>query len=144
MPTIPKGFRSKANLSIVAIAPGNAIGKFLTFTKKVIEPAMFIGLKKALLILEKESVRLIHSGYYKPAVDSGHMVQAVTSRVLYQTHREMAGAVGVVDTRYAIYVHEGTNKMVKRPFLIDAAENKKKEIIDLYRGIINSNIKFRK
>ena len=146
MPKVPFSFTGKAGtrFGFYAVNPSAAIRRVLTFTNRVIEPALFIGLKKALHLIEREAVRLITSGYYQPAVDTGHMRRNVTSRVLYTTHREIAGAVGVVDTYYSIYVHEGTWKMQDRPFLVDAAENKKEEILNLFRGIIKTAVKVKK
>jgi len=139
-------FTGKANarFGFYVVNPNSAFNKLLSYSKKVIEPALFIGFKKALYVIEREAVRLINQGYYKPAVDTGHMRRSVTSKILYSTHREIAGAVGVIDTSYTIYVHEGTYKMEKRPFLTDAVENKKEEIIDLFRGIIKTAIKVKK
>lgn len=146
MPSVPFSRKPRANFSIKAIGSNAVISKFMSFTNRVIEPALFIGLKKSLLIIERESIRLINSGYYKPAVDTGHMRRNVTTRILYQTHREIAGAVGVVDTRYAIYVHEGVESlgMPERRFLVDAANNKGQEIINELKGIINNTVKFKK
>jgi HK97 gp10 family phage protein len=146
MPSVPRSFKGHAGsrFSFVALNANSAINKVLSFTNRILEPALFIGLKKALLLIEREAVRLIKSGYYKPAIDTGRMWRAVTSRVLYKTHREIAGAVGVVDVYYAIYVHEGTYKMEDRPFLVDAAENMKENIISLFRGEIKNIIRVKK
>jgi HK97 gp10 family phage protein len=144
MPSVSRSFtgHAGANFSFVTKNTTNAINKMLTFSSRIMEPALFVGVKKALLIVERKSVLLITGfRYYKNPINTGHMRRAITSRVLYQTHREIAGVVGVANTYYAIYVHEGTYKMVKRPFLTDAAESSKEEIINAFRGIIKAAVK---
>ena len=93
----------------------------------------FDNLKRALIILEAESVRLITSGYYQPAVDTGRLRQSITSQVVLFTGTQAEGLVGT-NVFYAIYVHEGTIFMRKRPFLADALKNKQVEIQAIFVG----------
>ena len=85
------------------------------------------GISKALLIVEAEAVRLISRGYYRPAVDTGHMRRSVTHTISRFDSNIVEGFVGL-NVNYAIYVHEGTINMEKRPFLVDALANTRMQV----------------
>lgn len=90
---------------------------------------MMIRLNRIGIMLQAEAIRLVKSGYYRPAVDTGHMWK----NIMYIPPKNVNPTDLVLDfgtsVYYAIYVHEGTKWMVKRPFIIDAVKNKRKEIL---------------
>lgn len=54
------------------------------------------------------------------AIDTGNMLNSVSSNITGDgRYGQMTGEVGPT-AEYAIYVHDGTSKMVGRPFLTDA------------------------
>jgi HK97 gp10 family phage protein len=103
---------------------------------KVMPSKSFDAMKRVLIILEAESVRLITSGYYRPAVDTGRLRRSITHRITKIEPVEVQGVMGT-NVYYAIYVHEGTIYMEKRSFLTDALVNKQKVVqaifVDAYR-----------
>lgn len=106
------------------------LGYLITKTERKI----YVGLVAALLTVEAEAKRKITSGYYKPAIDTGRMRNSLTTKVDKFSSSEITGIVGT-SVYYAIYVHEGVGggkdsgwKMAPRPFLLDAAKAKEKEV----------------
>jgi hypothetical protein len=128
MPTVPKGFSGAGgakygvvvrNMPQVIAAIERAGDKF---SRNVRLHANRIG-----IILVAEAHRLIKSGYYQPAWDTGTMFRSVGYTVKNTQVRVDIDFGVQVD--YGIYVHEGTMWMAKRPFLMDAIKNKHEEII---------------
>lgn len=103
------------------------------------------GLTKALLIIEAEAVRLVTSGYFAPAVDTGRMRRAITHTITRFDTNVAEGVVGL-NVFYAIYVHEGTIFMEGRPFLIDALKNKQAIVqvilVDTFKSGLNPSLVF--
>lgn len=113
----------------------------LTRLEKTMPLAGLDGIKRALLIIEAEAVRLVTSGYFKPAVDTGRMRRSITHKITNFTPTLAEGVVGL-NVFYAIYVHEGTIYMEARPFLTDALKNKQAIVqailVDAFRDQIRS------
>lgn len=92
-------------------------------------------LEKSLLLIEAEAKRLIKSGYYQPAIDTGRMIGSITYEINVAGLTELEGRVGT-NVEYAIYVHNGTARMKARPFLLDAVANKQEQIVDIFNKVI--------
>lgn len=90
---------------------------------KTLPLAALDGLKRSLLIIEAEAVRMVTDGYFKPAVDTGTLRRSITHQVTQFSLVRSEGVVGL-NLFYAIYVHEGTIYVEARPFLVDALKNK--------------------
>ena len=134
MPSVAKKFRGTAggsfgisvrNLSQV-IRKIDAAGK--KFERGIIIAANVIG-----IIVEAEAKRLVRNGYYRPAILTGTLRRNITHRRIKANPYEIAVEVGLSGVPYAIYVHEGTYFMERRPFLSDALANKKREILAVIR-----------
>ena len=95
---------------------------------------------RVLLIVEAEAVRLVTSGYYRPAIDTGHMRRSITHRITNFNPGIIEGVVGL-NVFYAIYVHEGTIYMEKRPFLTDALKNKQAVIQAIFVDTLRRGLK---
>jgi len=91
-------------------------------------------MNKAVIILEAEAKRKITSGYEKPAVDTGRLRASIVGQA---TSAEQ-GKAGT-SVYYGIYVHEGTKRMPPRPFLTDALNDKKEEIIAMFKAAVKKD-----
>jgi len=120
---------SNAGAISLGVVGGTAIMKrFDTWIQKTPNP-LRAAVNAACLLVEAEAKQLIRSGYYAPAIDTGTLRNSITHRVDPQTSFEVYGVVGVgASVYYGRYVHDGTAKMARRPFLADAANNKKRDI----------------
>lgn len=146
MPSVPRGFKGSA---------GGAFGFQVKNSSKVIAALAAYGnkkrtlvnvaVKKALIMVEAEAIRLVAGNvYWKNPIDHRFMINSITNKLDKFTYTAIEGRVGTNKT-YAIYVHEGTYLMEigaknsgnaagdkgKRPFLVDALNNKKKAIVDM-------------
>lgn len=146
MPTVPRGFGGTAGAKIGfqvknTNAVLSALARFGTKKRTLVNVAV----KKALIMVEAEAIRLVRGNvYWKNPIDTKRMSNTITNKLVKFTYTAIEGKVGT-NIEYAIYVHEGTKLMEigaknsgnvsgdkgKRPFLVDALNNKKKEIIDL-------------
>lgn len=90
---------------------------------------------KAISISIEKSALLIWGQSKKNApVDTGNMRGGIFTSILPMT----ASIVSPVS--YSIYVHEGTRYMRARPFLYDAAEQKREEILDTFDRELNKAV----
>src|SRR5262245_19822351 len=130
---MPISNKSKIGLKLFFQIDGN---RALTSKIKKISASssifLYDALQRSLLMVEAEAKYLVAKGYYQPAIDTGRMCGSITTRITGFSGKEMTGDVGT-GVWYAIYVHEGTVKMIKRPFLTDALRNKSKEILQLFK-----------
>lgn len=90
-----------------------------------------ITMQQALILVEAQAKRLVSSGKFK-AVDTGRMRASITSQITKFNKKRIEGQVGV-GVHYAIYVHEGTERMMSRPFLLQALKDEKKNIRKIIR-----------
>lgn len=146
MPSVARGFKGSA---------GGAFGFQVKNSNKVIaalaaygnksKTLVNVAVKKALIMVEAEAIRIVKGNvYWKNPIDTRRMSNTITNKLEKFTYTAIEGKVGT-NVDYAIYVHEGTSKMEigaknsgniaaekgKRPFLVDALNNKKKEIVDM-------------
>lgn len=63
-------------------------------------------------------------------VDTGRLQGSITYAV-----EGTEAAVGT-NVEYAVFVHEGTSKMVGRPFLRNAIEKNRDDIIHMFEGLV--------
>ncbi len=121
----------------VFIRGDQALIRKFTLLNKIMPLKALDGMTKALLIIEAEAVRLVTSGYFQPAVDTGRMRRAITHSITRFDANVVEGVVGL-NVFYAIYVHEGTIHVEARPFLTDALKNKQAIIqailVDTFKG----------
>lgn len=170
MAIVPKGFSGTAGGSWRMYVRGEkALVKKLSVYEKITRLKLYEVLKISLLSLEAESKRLITSGYYKPAVDTGRMRMSVTNEIVSFTPNKAEGKYGT-NVDYAIYVHEGTDphfppldaiqewarlhnipaflvakKLAEegtkaRPFATDALENKRAKITLAFKKALKSDL----
>ena len=89
------------------------------------------GLEKACLLVETEAKE------NTCPKDQGQLKDSIKGYVEESGRNEYTGYVEAGDTaEHALYVHEGTSKMPARPFLKDALDNKKDEVIKLIKKSI--------
>lgn len=152
MSLIPKGFGgyAKGKFGITVFNAQSCIKKLNDYGVKR-QSLVLIAVKRSLIMLEAESIRLITGNvYWKNPIDTGRMKNSITHKLVSFSYTKIEGKVGT-NVYYAIYVHEGTKHMSyaaakagsivfnmgKRPFLTDALRNKKdaiiKEVIDAYK-----------
>ena len=153
MPSVPRGFSGSAGGKFgfkVLNAPqvNSAIARY----GKKTSIKVFSAFKKGLLMFEAEAIRLVAGNvYWKNPIDNRRMINSITNHPVHFSFTRIEGKFGT-NVEYAIYVHEGTILMEKRPFLIDALNNKKKEVIamiieayktEIYQWILlNQNLIF--
>ncbi len=146
MPSVPRGFKGSAG-GIFGFQVKNSskvIAALENWGKKK-RTLVNVAVKKALIMVEAEAIRLIAANvYWKNPIDTRRMSNTITNKLVKFSYTEIEGKVGT-NVDYAIYVHEGTEKMEigarnsgnkasekgKRPFLTDALQNKRKEIVEL-------------
>ncbi len=140
MPTVPRGFVGAAGGRFAVVVRGGSslVAKLnaysISTTSKVYD-----AVKRAHLIVEAEAKRLITSGYYKPAVDTGRLRMSITSGIVNFDKNSIEAKIGS-NVYYGIYVHEGTKRMEKRPFLTDALEKKKEKIKEMIKIAIKLDV----
>jgi len=124
-------FRPGMNIHIIGV--NQVVHRLDTHGKKW-EKRLRVGFMYALNVVKQEARRLMKEGYTKPMWITGDLYRSIESRIIKVTHSEMIGDVGTT-LYYGRYVHEGfrhksTGKQIKgRPFLLDAANNKRDEIM---------------
>lgn len=144
MPSVPRGFKGSAGASFGFYTKNtpqviNALAQYGAKRKTMVKVAV----KKALILVEAEAIRLIAGNvYWKNPIDTRRMSNSITNKLDKFTYTAIEGRVGT-NVDYAIYVHEGTKYMEigaknsgnesmdkgKRPFLTDALKNKRAEVI---------------
>jgi hypothetical protein len=160
----PKYKGVKSNAIIITVQNAHNIGKKFQKYMRAKESLAQMVLRKCLIKIETEAIFLINKGYYQPAVDTGLLRNSITHQTVVLTLDYYEGRVGT-NVYYSIFVHEGTKQkyglqaktsspnnqgssyfnpglnstgwhMPPRPFLADALEKKKDEIIaDIKREI---------
>lgn len=132
MPTVPRGFKGGAGGSFRIYAHGaDKLGLALQKYNIQTTAKVYDAMKRVILILEADAKRLITSGYYAPAIDTGRLRGSITGQIVRFDAKLIEAKVGS-NVYYGIYVHEGTIKMEKRPYMKDALvrnENKIKIMI---------------
>ena len=77
------------------------------------------------------------AGMWKSPVDTGQMRQGISAK----TGRMKSTISSSSRTPYAFYVHEGTRRMRKRPFMSITAKRKQKDIERFFNKAIENAIK---
>lgn len=102
------------------------------------------GMDKAILTIEDKAIANCSPGtspYYKAPYDTGNMRQSIGSKIIVK-RKMVQGIVFVGKTApYSVYVHEGTYRMVARPFLLDAFKMTRDECIQLIGDDIRKTLK---
>ena len=120
--------------------------------------ALYVTFQTVLLMVEAEAKRLIVSGYYRPAVKTGRLLNSVTHKMLSFSMDEIVGIVGT-SVYYSIYVHDGVHKtasekaydsmmdnftsyykMEPRPFLTDSLENMKEKTNRMFHNAVRREL----
>lgn len=146
MPSVPRGFRGSAGGSFgFQVKNSNAVINAIANYGKKSSNKLRAGFKSALIVLEAEAIRLVAGNvYWKNPIDHRRMINSITHKLDKFTFTAIEGRFGT-NVNYAVYVHEGTKLMKigainsgkeskedgKRPFLTDALDNKKAEIIKM-------------
>jgi len=146
MPSVPRGFSGSAGAKFgFQVKNTNKVVAALAAYGNKKRMLVNVAVKKALIIVEAEAIRLVRGNvYWKNPIDTRRMSNTITNKLVKFTFTAIEGKVGT-NVQYAVYVHEGTKLMAigaensgntaedlgKRPFLIDALKNKRKEIVDL-------------
>lgn len=104
------------------------------------ESKIMVAAKRSAIMVEAEASKLIRSGYYKPAIDTGRMRGSLTNKVEMSSLNFNTIAEVGTNVYYAIYVHEGHGKVPPRPFLVDALINKKKDVENEFRKALNYEV----
>ena len=112
-----------------------AVTSFTNIAKRAKDP-IIVAANTSLIMVEAEAKRLIRSGYYQPAIDTGKLRNSLTHRL--DTGIRLSAVAGIVGTSvyYAIHVHYGTRVMTARPFLKDAVKNKSLEMTAMWITLI--------
>lgn len=132
MPTVPRGFSGTAGAKFGVFVRGyKSLQRKLATYEKVTQLKSYEALKRSLILLEAEMKKLITYGYYRPAVQRGRMRLSVGGQIISFTPVKAEAKVGT-NVYYAIYVHEGTRFMIARPFAVDALDNKRNEIMNMF------------
>lgn len=146
MPSVPRGFKGTGGAKFGFYTKNtpaviSALAQYGTKRKTLVN----VAIKKALIMVEAEAIRLVAGNvYWKNPIDHRRMINSITNKLVKFTYTAIEGKVGT-NVDYAIYVHEGTVLMEagarnsgnvagdkgKRPFLVDALNNKKTEIVAL-------------
>jgi len=95
------------------------------------------GLKEAAFLIEAEAKKKLTTGETR-AIDTGRLRADTVVREISAFRATIAPLVN-----YAIYVHEGTNRMRPRPFLEKAVEGSTREISRIFGKRIKAAIKLR-
>jgi len=144
MPSVPKGFVGSAGAKFGFTVRGatSAIKRLQDYSN-LSTSKVLVAVKKSLIMVEAEAIRLVAGGtYWKNPIDTRRMIGSVTNDLVAFSYVRIEGRVGT-NVEYAIYVHQGTKNMKigaenaggavgetgERPFLTDALNNKKKEVI---------------
>lgn len=144
MPSVPKGFRGTAGGKFgFTVRGGSSAVRKLENYANTSRIKLLVAVKKSLIMVEAESIRLVAGGvYWKDPIDTRRMIGSITHDLVEFSFVKIEGKVGT-NVEYAIYVHQGTKMMKKgaenrgkdssnngaRPFLTDALKNKKDEIV---------------
>jgi len=108
----------------VLMGTKTAIAALAAEAKKY-ESSLHVAANAIGLLIESEAKKLITSGYYAPAIDTGRMRNSVTFNVINDGLKGVFVEIGT-SVYYAVHVHEGTAFGMKpRPFLTDALNNQK-------------------
>lgn len=143
MPSVPAGFKGTAGgkFGFTVRGGSSAIRKLENYANTS-RTKLLIAVKKSLILVEAEAIRLVAGGvYWKNPINTRNMIKRITNKLEKFSFTSIEGKVGT-NVKYAIYVHEGTKmmkkgaenrgkdsgKMGERPFLTDALKNKKAEI----------------
>ena len=86
--------------------------KFLKI-KKTMSLKLYDAVAKSVILVEAEAKYLIVHGYYRPAVDTGRLLNSVTGEVTKNSLTSVEGKIGT-SVYYSVYVHEGTWFMKER------------------------------
>lgn len=78
-------------------------------------------------VIIQEARKLIASGYYQPAIDSGQLYNSLKKEI--KGRKKNLSALVFSDLFYSKYVQTGTKRMEPRPFLEDALENKMEDLV---------------
>ncbi len=146
MPSVLSGFSGTAGAKFgFTIKGGQSAIKKLENYANTKRTKLLVAIKKSLILIEAEAIRLVAGGiYWKNPIDTRRMIGSVTNQLVSFSYTGIEGKVGT-NVEYAIYVHEGTKMMKKgaenrgkssgrageRPFLLDALNNKKDEVITM-------------
>ena len=129
MPSVPFGFSGNAfNKFTIRVTNSEALFKKIDAYGVKAERQVRLGLNVALITVEAKAKQLIRTGYYRPAYNTGILIKSVTSHILKATRGYVEGEIGTA-VHYGIYVHEGTWFMKRRPFLVDALHDSRKQIV---------------
>lgn len=108
---------------------------------KDMKEALMSAIDKTAVATMGATIEIIHrgTGMWKRPIDTGAMWQGIGAK-------KNTSALKVVistspSTGYAIYVHEGTRKMRKRPFFEITAKNEEKKISKIFINEIEKAIK---
>jgi hypothetical protein len=143
MPSVPSSFKGSAGGKFGFTVRGgqSAVRKLESFANTS-RAKLLVAVKKSLIMVEAEAIRLVAGGvYWKNPIDTRRMIGSITNQLVSFGFTRIEGKVGT-NVEYAIYVHEGTEMMMKaaenrgkdggktggRPFLLDALNNKRLEI----------------
>lgn len=144
MPTVPRGFSGGAGgMFGVKVLNAPKVIADLQRYGDVSKSKVLIAVKRGLVMFEAESKRLVAGNvYWKNPINNRTMSNSITHQLVHFSFTRIEGKFGL-NSEYAIYVHEGTKLMKigaersgkpfdtdgRRPFLIDALNNKKDEVI---------------
>ena len=115
-------------ITIKEIPTFDAVRKKFSKIPPNIKKGASVALKKAAFLVEGASKKLT-------PVDSGRLRASI-----FSTIKPMMATVEP-KTDYAIYVHEGTSRMKKRPYMTDGLEDVQEQIIDLFEDQVKVAIK---
>jgi hypothetical protein len=72
-------------------------------------------------------------------VDTGALFDSIKAEVTKASQNTFSTSVGT-DVSYAKYVHEGTSKLIGRPFLSDATMESQDKIYQIFSGTLPNGI----
>lgn len=96
---------------------------------KASDSKVYHAVEKSVKEVARTAQKLVAPGGKLEAYDTGNMHDHIRGLIEKITKDYVYGTAGVFDVLYAIYVHEGTYKMHKRPFLWKALMMNVKKII---------------
>lgn len=79
--------------------------------------------------------------YYRPIFDTGLLRSEIYHKV--ETHGAIHGSVSafiVSPTEYAIPIHEGRSGMVARPYILDAINELRPDILSRLTGVLSAEV----
>ena len=87
--------------------------------------------------VEKTALLIKAGAKRRSPVDTGRLKTSIKSKTF---ERELAGEV-FTEVRYAIFVHEGTHKMIGRPFMAMAVRQLRPKINKFFEDAIKNILK---